>query len=60
MKEAIINYINARAERLKPCTHNFSLDMEVKTTSNYPIEEYHKHIYFCTKCGKQITIKSNH
>lgn len=58
MKQAIINYINARAERLRPCKHKWKLLLSSKWSNainkNYIWEEY---TYRCTKCceSKRIT-----
>jgi len=55
---ALVNYINARAERLTPCKHEFVLI--VKGEGSYKLNPQYTWsvlTYFCEKCGtsKQVS-----
>lgn len=53
IKEAIANYINARAERIKPCNHVWEKMMEIRAYSELnPGNEWHEFVYRCKNCGK--------
>ncbi len=58
MKKAIINYINARAEKIKPCKHNWK-EINNGMYGNLLNKQYTwKEIdYFCNKCGKHKHIE---
>ena len=58
IKKAIVNYINARAEKLRPCKHDWEFIELISVNETYPTEKYHKWIYRCKKCGKQNTLTS--
>ena len=58
IRKAIINYINARAEKIRPCKHEFELKMRAVVRSDWPREKYHKKVYMCKKCGIQKTLRT--
>ncbi|GAG03208.1 unnamed protein product, partial [marine sediment metagenome] len=54
MKQAIINYINARAERLRPCKHEWELlDKQRWNATINPRNWWYEWTYRCKKCGKR-------
>ena len=59
MKKAIINYINAIAEKLRPCKHDWELISKRKANltinPNYVWTEW---TYRCRKCGEKNFIKN--
>lgn len=57
MLKAIINLINALADRIRPCRHDWDEIAIVTTRTDYD-EKYHKWIYRCTKCGESKIISS--
>lgn len=62
MLKAIINYINVRAERLRPCKHKWEIvqkenvtekDIYYKTRNEFTVITF-----FCIKCGKHKIINT--
>lgn len=60
MKEAIKKYIEARAERIRPCKHNWEL-LEKTNWNNTFNTDYRwcKWTYRCKKCGKLNIFNNN-
>lgn len=57
MKEAIINYINALADRNRPCVHDWELLMKREASLKMnPDYRWHKWTYRCKKCGDKNII----
>ena len=60
MKQAIINYINSKAEKNKPCKHDWELletnEWVSKLNPNY---KYTQWIYRCKKCCEFKSFKGN-
>ncbi len=57
MKQAIINVINAIAERIKPITYEFELVKDVKLVNENDITIGTNLVYFCSKTGKSKIIE---
>lgn len=61
IKKAIANYINARAEKIRPCEHDWELLTKGNFSNgmsnvNYSWTEW---VYRCKKCGARNFIKSD-
>ena len=60
MKKAIINYINARAKRIRPCEHDWELIEKAEFTSRLnPTFCWNKWTYRCKKCCESKIIENN-
>ncbi len=60
MKKAIINFINAIAERIRPCKHDWEFLSRDKLSNKLnPDYKWHIVIYRCKKCceSKKISTK---
>ena len=53
MKEAIINYINARAEKVRPCKHNWELLNKREMENRFNKYTWTEWTYRCEKCGEK-------
>lgn len=59
MKDAIANYINARAERLKPCVHNWEVISNKNISNKYnPDYSWYEIHYRCAKCCEHKKIST--
>jgi hypothetical protein len=60
MKDAIINYINALADKHRPCKHDWEI---LETATMYyklnPENEWKRITYHCIKCRESKTIETN-
>lgn len=60
LKKAIANYINAKAEKIKPCNHEWELMEKSLVTSRYNENlKWHKWTYRCKKCNKLEVLENN-
>lgn len=50
--------IKAITNRIKPCEHNFRLEISTDVIDTFGGGKWHKRVYMCTKCGIQRTISS--
>jgi len=59
MKQAIINYINVRAERIRPCKHNWELLAKVEAGNKLnPSYRWTEYTYRCTWCCESKKIST--
>lgn len=58
MKQALINILNAIAERIRPCKHKWNLEYHCNVATDFG-GRYASFTYCCDKCGKFKRIKSN-
>ncbi len=59
MKEEIKNYINAKAERIRPCKHKWEFleKREIVSTVN-PYYKWNQWTFRCKKCGEANIINN--
>lgn len=61
MPNPLSNLINAIADRIRPCKHEFELVLNEKITKkDYSgiIDKYNRKVYMCKHCGLQKVISS--
>lgn len=62
IREAIANYLNARAELIrskKPCEHHYELICEVDAAYGFnPNFHWKEYTYFCDKCGSSKVVST--
>lgn len=54
MKQAIINILNALADRIRPCRHSWEKWDSVRVDGWYTV-----HHFCCEKCGRFKRVKSS-
>jgi len=63
MRKALINLLNAWAEKVRGCQHDWELESKITLTGDgwggyRDTVTGHKWIYRCTKCGEFTKVKS--